>query len=197
MKCRYGNDVLRVLLPAASGRRNGGTRRLTWVVQRVRKAIEPQHQSRPDWVIAGLIAKELGVDLGYGYAATAVFKSIADNVTAYSGVRYPYLKDESRPVQVKHAVVQEPDVQATLESLKNSVATSPSGGKDTGTPYIGPQASPGTVMTSQNAAVPLLAHGNPKPANLLVAPLEQFTINGTVEPAMVSEPKRSESFDRE
>ena len=187
-----------VILPAASFAEMDGTyTNNTGFVQRVRKAIEPQHQSRPDWVITSLIAKELGTDLGYGYAATAVFKSIADSVTAYSGLRYPDLKDETRPVQVKHAVVQKPDVQATLESLKNSVATSPSGGKDTGTPYVGHKLHRLTVMTGKTPQFHLLAHGNPKPANLLVAPLEQFTINGTVEPAMISEAETVGVLDRE
>ena len=187
-----------VILPAASFAEMDGTyTNNTGFVQRVRKAIEPQHQSKPDWMITSLIAKEFGVDFAYNYSATAVFKAIADGVPAYAGLRYPDLKDESRPVQVKHEVVQNPNVQATLESLKNSVATSPSGGKDTGTPYIGHKLHRLTVMTSKTPQFHLLAHGNPKPANLLVAPLEQFKINGSVEPIVEMESAEVGVLDRE
>ena len=46
----------------------------------------------------------MGVDFGYNLSATAVFKAISDGVPAYAGLRYPDLKDESRPVQVKHKI---------------------------------------------------------------------------------------------
>ena len=36
-------------------------------------------------MITSMIAKEMGVDFGYNFAATAVFKSIADSVPAYEG----------------------------------------------------------------------------------------------------------------
>ena len=34
-------------------------------------------------------------------------------------------------------------------------------------------------MTSKTAQFHLLAHGNPKPENLLVAPLQQFELDGS------------------
>jgi hypothetical protein len=34
-------------------------------------------------------------------------------------------------------------------------------------------------MTSKTAQFHLLAHGNPKPENLLVSPLDQFNLDGT------------------
>jgi NADH-quinone oxidoreductase subunit G len=187
-----------VILPAASFAEMDGTyTNNTGFVQRVRNAIEPQHQSKPDWMITGRIAQELGVDFGYSNAATAVFRAIGDSVPAYAGLRYPDLRDESRPVQVKHELVQNPNIQATLESLKNTVAATPSGGKDTGTPRIGHKLHRLTVMTSKTAQFHLLAHGNPKPANLLLSPLEQFRINGTVEPIVEMETAEVGVLDRE
>ena len=61
-------------------------------VQRVRKAIEPVHQSKPDWMITSLIAREMGTEFGYDFSASMVFKAIADSVPAYEGLRYPMLK---------------------------------------------------------------------------------------------------------
>ena len=47
-------------------------------VQRVRQAIEPVYQSKPDWMITSMIAREMDVDFGYNFSATMVFKAIAD-----------------------------------------------------------------------------------------------------------------------
>ena len=149
----------------------------TGFVQRVRKAIEPLHQSKPDWMITSLIAKEMGVDFGYNMATTAVFKAIADAVPAYSGLRYPDLKDESRPVQVKHEIKTG---SASLDSLRNSVDAMPEGGeKNMVTPKVGHKLHRLTTMTSKTPQFHLLAHGNPKPENLLVSPLAQFNLDGS------------------
>ena len=87
-----------VVLPAASFAEVDGTfTNNMGYVQRVRQTIEPINQSKADWVITSMIAKEMGVDFGYNFAATAVFKQIADAVPAYEGLRYPHLKDESNP----------------------------------------------------------------------------------------------------
>ena len=96
-------DYADVILPAASFAEVDGTfTNNAGNVQRVRQAIELVNQAKPDWLIADLIAKELGVDFGYQRSASAVFKSIADRVEAYEGLRYPLLKDESNPVQVAY-----------------------------------------------------------------------------------------------
>jgi hypothetical protein len=42
-------------------------------------------------------------------------------------------------------------------------------------------------MTSKTAQFHLLAHGNPKPPNLLLAPLEQFELDGTPKPDGLAE----------
>ncbi len=170
-----------VVFPAASFAEVDGTyTNNTGFVQRVRKAIDPIHQSKPDWMITSMIAKEMGVDFGYNLSTTAVFKAIADGVPAYSGIRYPDLKDESRPVQVKHAIGVGSAGNA-IEVLKKRVESLPENGeKNNVVPKVGHKLHRLTTMTSKTAQFHLLAHGNPKPENLLVSPLEQFELDGTV-----------------
>jgi Uncharacterized anaerobic dehydrogenase len=170
-----------VLLPAASFAEVDGTfTNNTGFVQRVRKAIEPVHQSKPDWMITSLIAREIGVDFGYDFSASMVFKAIAEMVPAYSGLRYPMLKDESNPVQVKHAMAGEKDLSAELERLQSRVASlSDNSEKNNEVPKVGHRLHRLTTMTSKTEQFHLLAHGNPKPENLLVSPLVQFHLDGS------------------
>ena len=94
-----------VVFPAASFAEIDGTfTNNDGFVQRVRKSIEPVHQSKPDWLIVSELAKELGVDFGFERSASAVFREIAERIPAYADLRYPLLKDESHPLQVKHAI---------------------------------------------------------------------------------------------
>jgi NADH-quinone oxidoreductase subunit G len=167
-----------VVFPATSFVEMDGTyTNNTGFVQRVRKSIEPVHQSKPDWMITSMIAKEMGVDLGYNLSVTAVFKQLADSVPAYAGLRYPDLKDESRPVQVKHAIK---GGVVSLDALKQKVdSISEAVGKNTVTPKVGHKLHRVTTMTGKTAQFHLLAHGNPKPENLLVSPLDQFNLDGT------------------
>jgi len=170
-----------VVLPAASFAEVDGTyTNNAGNVQRVRKAIDQLHQSRPDWMITTLIARELGIDFGYDFSASMVFKGIADNVPAYAGLRYPALKDESQPVQVKHEVRANSGLSAIVERLRGSVAKlADDTGKNTERPKIGHKLHRVTVMTGKTDQFHLLAHGNPKPENLLVSPLVQFNLDGT------------------
>ena len=170
-----------VVLPAASFAEVDGTfTNNTGFVQRVRQAIDPLHQSKPDWVITSMIAKEMGVDFGYNYAATAVFKAIADAVPAYAGLRYPHLKDESRPVQVKHAVAGASGLAQAVDALRAAVEKLPAeGAKNTETPRVGHKLHRVTTLTGKTPQFHLLAAGNPKPENLLVSPLVQFNLDGT------------------
>ena len=156
-------------------------------VQRVRKAIEPVHQSKPDWMITSLIAREMGVEFGYDFSASMVFKAIADSVPAYSGLRYPMLKDESNPVQVKHSISANGNQAKVVEALKAKVsAQSHATEKNTQTPKVGHKLHRLTTMTSKTDQFHLLANGNPKPENLLVSPLIQFDLDGnTVESGRV------------
>ena len=168
-----------VVFPASSFAEVDGTyTNNTGFVQRVRKAIDPIHQTKPDWMITTMIAKEMGVDFGYNLSTTAVFKAIADDVPAYAGLRYPDLKDESRPVQVKHKIGGSSN--DAIEVLNKRVGSLPdSGEKNNATPKVGHKLHRLTTMTSKTAQFHLLAHGNPKPENLLVAPLQQFELDGS------------------
>ncbi|MEZ5345311.1 MAG: molybdopterin-dependent oxidoreductase [Pyrinomonadaceae bacterium] len=170
-----------VVLPASSFAEVDGTyTNNSGFVQRVRKAIEPVHQTKSDWVITYLIARELGTDLGYNFSASAVFRNIADTISAYEGLRYPDLKDESNPRQVNHALNGSADVSAETERLEKAVEAMQAGGeKITETPKVGHKLFRLTTLTEKTRQFHLLANGNPKPENLLVSPLEQFKPDGT------------------
>jgi NADH-quinone oxidoreductase subunit G len=170
-----------VVLPASSFVEVDGTyTNNAGNVQRVRKAIDNLHQSKPDWMITTLIARELGVDFGYDFSASMIFKGIADNVPAYAGLRYPSLKDESNPVQIKHEIKPNSDLSMHVSRLRESVATlADNGEKNSERPRIGHRLHRVTVMTGKTDQFHLLAHGNPKPENLLVSPLVQFNLDGT------------------
>lgn len=174
-----------VVFPATSFAEMDGTyTNNTGFVQRVRRAIEPVHQSKPDWMITSMVAKEIGVDFGYNLASTAVFKAVADSVRAYAGLRYPDLKDESRPVQVKHEI-RSGKAAGALDVLRQRIGSLPeTGDKNTVTPKVGHKLHRLTTMTSKTPQFHLLAHGNPKPENLLVSPLQQFDLDGTRKSAM-------------
>ena len=174
-------DYADVVLPAASFAEMDGTyTNNSGFVQRVRQAIEPVHQAKSDWVITNLIAREMGADFGYNFSATMVFKAIADSVNAYEGLRYPNLKDESRPVQVKHTISAKKDLSKETDTLKASIEKlSDDIEKNTVTPRVGHKLHRLTTMTGKTAQFHLLANGNPKPENLLVSPLVQFNLDGT------------------
>ena len=172
-------DHADVVFPAASFAEVDGTfTNNAGNVQRVRKAIEPVHQSKPDWMITALIAREMGTEFGYDFSASMVFKALADATPAYEGLRYPALKDESEPVQAKYAV-KPGDASAHVNALKTMVdAMSDKTEKITEVPKVGHKLHRLTTMTSKTDQFHLLAHGNPKPSNLLVSPLVQFGLDG-------------------
>lgn len=169
-----------VVFPAASFAEVDGTfTNNAGNVQRVRKAIEPVHQSKPDWMITALIAREMGADLGLEFSASGVFKKLAEAVPAYEGLRYPALKDESNPIQAKYSIEQGRDISAALSELKKAVdAIGEPSAKITETPRVGHKLHRLTTMTSKTPQFHLLANGNPKPENLLVSPLKQFDADG-------------------
>ena len=174
-------DYADVILPAASFAEVDGTfTNNAGFVQRVRQAIEPVNQSKPDWMIASLIAREMGVDFGYNFSASAVFKAISDSIPAYGGIRYPDLKDESRPVQVKHEIHEKQDLSKETDALQANVAQLPAEvEKNSVTPRVGHKLHRVTTLTGKTPQFHLLANGNPKPDNLLVSPLVQFNLDGT------------------
>lgn len=168
-----------VVFPAASFAEVDGTfTNNAGNVQRVRKSIDPVHQSKPDWMITALIARAMGSDLGFELSATGLFKAVVEAVPAYEGLRYPVLKDESDPVQAKYEVKSR-DVSGSIDRLRNSVESMQPGGKNTDVPKIGHKLHRLTTMTSKTAQFHLLANGNPKPDNLLLSPLVQIEPNGT------------------
>ncbi|MEP6847601.1 MAG: molybdopterin-dependent oxidoreductase [Acidobacteriota bacterium] len=143
-------------------------------VQRVRKAIDPLHQSKPDWMITAMIAREMGADLGIEFSASGVFKALVDSVPAYSSLRYPALKDESNPARANYEISAR-DVSGAVDKLRAIVGSiAESNEKDHTVPKVGHKLHRLTTMTSKTPQFHLLAHGNPKPENLLVSPLVQF-----------------------
>jgi len=170
-----------VVFPAASFAEVDGTfTNNSGFVQRVRKAIEPVHQSKPDWMITSMIASELGVDFDYNFSSPMVFKAITDKISAYAGLRYTNLKDESKPVQVKHQTSEKRDLSKEFDILRRKIEAMPeTNEKIMVTPRVGHKLHRVTTMTGKTAQFHLLAAGNPKPENLLVSPLVQFNLDGT------------------
>jgi predicted molibdopterin-dependent oxidoreductase YjgC len=149
-------------------------------VQRVRQSIELVNQAKPDWMITSLIAREMDVDFGYSFSAPTVFKSLSDSIPAYAGLRYPNLKDETKPVQVKHALTETRDLAVEIDALRSKVEAMPeTAEKITDVSGDWDKLHRVTTMTGKTRQFHLLANGNPKPENLLVSPLEQFNLDGT------------------
>ena len=102
----------------------------------------------------------------------------ARNVPAYAGLRYPLLKDESKPVQVKHAVAGRRDVSAQLGEIRQAVAAlDETGEKITETPPVGHELFRLGVLTGKVPQFHLLAAGNPEPETVLISPLYQITVD--------------------
>jgi anaerobic selenocysteine-containing dehydrogenase len=166
-----------VVLPASSYAEQDGTfTNNDGLVQRVRQSIPPLHQSKPDWVIVAQLAKELGLDFGYEMSSSAVFRAIADRVRAYSGMRYPVLKDETNPVQAKYQVGSS-DVTEAIAAVRNRVESLPDDGEKINvTPDVGTELFRLGMLTDKVAQFHLLANGNPRPETTAVSPLYQITV---------------------
>ena len=169
-----------VVLPAASFAEIDGTfTNNDGFVQRVRKSIEPVHQSRPDWMITAQLAKELGADFGFDASTSAVFREIAERVPAYADLRYPLLKDESQPVQVQHAIASKKDLSDEIEAIRRAVKELNGDGEKIGeTPRVGHELFKLGTLTDKVPQFHLLAAGNPRPETFAISPLYQITING-------------------
>jgi NADH-quinone oxidoreductase subunit G len=168
-----------VVFPAASFAEIDGTyTNNDGFVQRVRKSIEPVHQSKPDWLIVAQLAKELGVDFGFEMSASAVFRELAGQTPAYSGLRYPSLKDESQPVQVKHAIASSRELTEDIQRIRKEVeALSDDGEKIGETPAVGHELFKLGTLTDKVPQFHLLAAGNPRPETFRISPLYQITID--------------------
>ena len=164
-----------VVLPASSYAEQDGTfTNNDGLVQRVRQSIPPVHQSKPDWMIVAQLAKELGMDFGFESSPSTIFRHIGEHVPAYSGMRYPLLKDETHPIQAKHSVRQT-DVTEPLGAVRNSVeALDDTGEKIYGTPKVGHELFRIGNLTDKVPQFHLLASGNPRPETTTISPLYQI-----------------------
>jgi len=167
-----------VVLPAASYAEIDGTfTNNDGLVQRVRQAIPPLHQAKPDWVIVAQLAKELGMDFGYELSASAVFREIGEKAPAYAGMRYPLLKDETQPVQAKHVLAAAPERDSNLALLRSRVdAMADTGEKISQIPDVGVELFRLGMLTDKVPQFQLLASGNPRPETTAVSPLYQITV---------------------
>ncbi|PYS45772.1 MAG: hypothetical protein DMF68_21265 [Acidobacteria bacterium] len=168
-----------VIFPAASFAETDGTfTNNDGLVQRVRQSIPPVHQSKQDWVITAQLARALDVDFGWQMSASSVFREIAEKIPAYNGLRYPLLKDETKPVQVKHKISERKDLTKEAEGLRLSVeGMNETAEKFERTPEVGHELFKLGTLTSKVPQFHLLAAGNPEPPSLLVSPLYQITID--------------------
>ncbi len=168
-----------VVLPAASFAEIDGTfTNNDGFVQRVRQSIPPVHQSKADWMIMDQLARELGVDFGFQMSASAVFREIADHVPAYADLRYPLLKDETKPVQVKHAIAPQRDLAKELEAIRRTVEEmDETVSKSKATPPVGHELFRVGTLTDKVPQFHLLAAGNPKPETFRISPLYQITVD--------------------
>lgn len=83
-----------VVLPGASFAEKDGTFTNTERrVQRVRRAIEPVGESRPDWEIISDLSTRLGYPMRYG-SAEEIMEEIASVTPIYGGITYNRLNDE-------------------------------------------------------------------------------------------------------
>ncbi len=165
-----------VVLPAASFAEVEGTfTNNDGFVQRVRQAVPPVHQAKPDWVITAQLAAELGVNFGFEMSASSVFREIAEKIPAYAGLKYPLLKDESNPVQAKYRVVEGADTGAAIARLRDEVSSvNDAGEKSNVTPKVGHKLFEIGTLNGKTPQFHLLAEGNPKPETLRVSPLYQI-----------------------
>ncbi len=132
-------------------------------------------------MITAQLAKGLDVDFNFQMSASNVFKEIAAKVPAYEGLRYPLLKDETKPMQVKHKVAERRDLLKEAEGLRLGVeGMSEATEKTYGTPEVGHELfKPGT-LTGKVPQFPLLAAGNPEPPSVAISPLYQITIDDSL-----------------
>jgi NADH-quinone oxidoreductase subunit G len=168
-----------IVLPAASFAEIDGTfTNNDGFVQRVRQSIPPVHQSKSDWMITAQLASELDMNFGFELSAPAVFREIAERVPAYSGLRYPVLKDETSPVQARYKIADRRELSAELETLRRTVESFPADGEKTvTTPKVGHELFKIGTLTDKVPQFHLLAAGNPRPDTLRVSPLYQITVD--------------------
>ncbi|MGH9899407.1 MAG: molybdopterin oxidoreductase family protein, partial [Pyrinomonadaceae bacterium] len=186
-----------VVLPAASFAEVDGTfTNNAGLVQRVRQSIPPVNLSKPDWLITSQLGRLLVKDFEFPSSASDIFREIAANIPAYEGLRYPLLKDESKPVQVKHKIMAGSmtgavDLSTTFNSLYARLharieSLDESREKITATPKLGHELFKPGILTGKVPQFPLLDSGNPKPPTVLIAPLYQITVDSNLHRATLT-----------
>src|SRR5207245_9658192 len=111
-------------------------------------------------------------------SASAVFRQFAADLTAYTGLRYTLLKDESQPVQVKHAIAPKRDLSNEIEAIRRALKELGNDGEKIGsTPPVGHELFKLGNLTAKIPQFQLLAAGNPKPETFRISPLYQITID--------------------
>lgn len=176
-----------VVLPAASYAEIDGTfTNNDGFVQRVRQSIAPLHQAKSDWMITAQLSTELGFDFGFELSASSAFRAIGEKVPAYSGMRYPLLKDETNPVQARHNVAAS-DVGEQLNDLKANVSDLPDEGtKRYDSIKVGHELFKIGTLTDKVPQFHLLASGNPRPDTTSISPLYQITVDATLKEVPVA-----------
>jgi len=174
-----------VVLPAASYAEVDGTfTNNDGFVQRVRQSIPPLHQSKADWMITAQLAKELGVDFGFEMSASVVFREISEKVGPYSGMRYPLLKDETKPIQAKYTIAEDADTASSLRLLRERVQALPDTGEKLHAPVnVGHELFKIGTLTDKVPQFHLLASGNPRPETTRISPLYQITVDANLKQA--------------
>jgi hypothetical protein len=90
-------------------------------------------------------------------------------------MRYPLLKDETKPVQAKYRVVESTDLSAEIDAVRKRVESLPdTGDKVNVTPDVGTGLFRLGMLTDKVAQFHLLASGNPRPETTAVSPLYQI-----------------------
>lgn len=171
-----------VVLPAASYAEVDGTfTNNDGLVQRVRQSIPPLNQAKPDWMITAQLAKELGMDWEFDMSASAVFREISEKVPAYTGMRYPLLKDETRPVQAQYEVGPHASAEVVQALRKRVEALPATGEKINITPDVGHELFKIATLTDKVPQFHLLAGGNPRPETTKISPLYQITLDANLQ----------------
>lgn len=86
-----------VVLPAACwGEKDGTTTNTCRTVQRVRRAVTPPGEARPDWRILTELAREFGLDWRYS-SPSEIFDEIAKVTPQYAGISYSRIEHRGIP----------------------------------------------------------------------------------------------------
>jgi NADH-quinone oxidoreductase subunit G len=87
------SEFAHILLPAAAWPEKDGTfANFAGRVQRIRKAVEPLGDARPEWQILKRLGKTLGVVVPY-LETSDVFAAIGQSVPAFTGLNYEVVGD--------------------------------------------------------------------------------------------------------